>query len=77
MKMKKLKGDAKPEIVYLSDIAVGKRYGVCRATPWRWTEAGNFPIPIKLSPGCTRWLLSDIEKWEQERRNETQTGAKK
>lgn len=25
----------------------------------------TFPRPIKLTPGCTRWRLSEIEAWEQ------------
>lgn len=49
---------------YLSDKQVAARFGVARATPWRWVERGTFPAPIKLTPGCTRWRLSDVEAWE-------------
>lgn len=49
---------------YLTDKQVAERYNVGRATAWRWVQDGDFPKPIKLSPGCTRWKLSDIEKWE-------------
>ncbi|MDN6320678.1 MAG: AlpA family phage regulatory protein [Marinobacter sp.] len=49
---------------YLSDKDLAKRYGVARATPWRWVQAGVFPAPVKLSPNCTRWKLADIEAWE-------------
>lgn len=50
---------------YLSDIKLSARLGVHRATPWRWAnEDPTFPKPIKLSPGCTRWKLSEIEVWE-------------
>ena len=52
---------------YLADTEVAARYKVGRATPWRWTQKGAFPKPIKLSPGCTRWRLSDIEAWEADR----------
>lgn len=24
----------------------------------------TFPKPVRLSPGCTRWRISDIEAWE-------------
>jgi prophage regulatory protein len=24
----------------------------------------SFPKPVKLSPGCTRWRLSELEAWE-------------
>lgn len=53
--------------IYLSDNQSGERYGVGRCTVWRWYKEGNFPKPIKLSPGCTRWRLSDLEKWEAEK----------
>lgn len=52
--------------IYLTDRQVAERYKTGRATPWRWIKSG-FPKPIKLSPGCTRWKLSDLEAWEQAR----------
>ncbi|MGK0225111.1 MAG: prophage regulatory protein [Limisphaerales bacterium] len=51
--------------VFLSDIQVGTRYGVSRQTPWGWLKKdSSFPKPVKLSPGCTRWRLSELEAWE-------------
>ncbi|MCV2866914.1 helix-turn-helix transcriptional regulator [Albidovulum sediminicola] len=52
---------------YVSDLQVAARYGVHRATPWRWLRSRNFPKPIQLTPGCTRWKLSEIEAWEAAR----------
>lgn len=52
---------------FLSDKIVAGRYGVSRATIWRWAQTGRFPQPVKLSPGCTRWRSSDIEQWEVKR----------
>jgi prophage regulatory protein len=53
-----------PEI-YLSDRQIGERFGVHHLTPRRWVrEDPTFPRPVKLSPGCTRWKLSEIEAWE-------------
>lgn len=50
---------------YLSDRQLGARYNVHHLTPRRWAiEDPTFPKPIKLSPGCTRWKLSEIEVWE-------------
>lgn len=49
---------------FLSDKDLAKRFGVARATPWRWVQSGTFPAPVKLSPNCTRWRLSDVEAWE-------------
>lgn len=52
---------------YLSDKQVADRYGIGRATTWRWVKKIDFPKPIKLSEGCTRWKLSDLLKWEAEK----------
>lgn len=53
--------------IYLSDKQVSQRYEVARQTIWRWTQEGHLPPPVKLSPGCSRWKLSDLESWEAER----------
>lgn len=34
---------------------------VSPATWWAGVKSGRFPKPIKLSPGCTVWLKSDID----------------
>lgn len=50
---------------YLSDKDIAQRYNVSRQTVWRWhRETMEFPRAITLSPGCTRWKLSEIEAWE-------------
>ena len=50
---------------YLSDTDIAKRYRIARPTVWRWhRECAGFPRAIKLSSGCTRWRLSEIEVWE-------------
>ncbi len=50
---------------YLSDRNLSARFGVHRMTPWRWLKSDPaFPKPVKLTPGCTRWRLSEIEAWE-------------
>lgn len=51
---------------YVKDTDVANRFGVDRATIWRWSKNGKFPKPIKISDGCTRWLLREIENWEEE-----------
>ena len=51
--------------MYLSDRQVAKRYGVSRGTPWRWAKSDpSFPRPVELTPGCTRWRLDALERWE-------------
>ncbi len=50
---------------YLTDRQLGARYAVHHLTPRRWVKDDpTFPRPVKLTPGCTRWKLSDIEAWE-------------
>jgi prophage regulatory protein len=52
--------------LYIPDTAVAERYDVARQSIWRWTKTDpSFPKPIKLSPGCARWRLEDLENWEQ------------
>jgi prophage regulatory protein len=54
--------------MFLSDRQVAARYGVARATPWRWVKSDStFPRPVELSPGCTRWKLEDLVAWEAEK----------
>lgn len=54
--------------VYFQDAQVSARYGVNRASIWRWLKTDpTFPKPISLSPGCTRWKLADLERWEAEK----------
>lgn len=53
------------ERIYLTDTQIAGRYGNHRSWSWRMLKADpNFPKPVKLSPGCTRWRLSDVEEWE-------------
>ncbi len=52
--------------VYVSDTRLSERYGVARQTVWAWVKQGRFPKPRKLSPGCTRWYLPEIEAWEDQ-----------
>lgn len=56
-----------PDQPYLSDKDLARRYGVARATPWRWVREGTFPSPIRLTEHTTRWRLTDIEAFETRR----------
>lgn len=54
--------------MFLSDQQIADRFAVSRVTVWRWTRSRtSFPQPVKLSPGCSRWRLAEIERWEMER----------
>lgn len=52
------------EKTYLTDKEVSKKFGVSRVTIWRWVKSENFPKPLKLSAGVTRWKSEDLESWE-------------
>ncbi len=55
---------------YLTDRQVGVRYNVHHLTPRRWLLTDpTFPKPIRFSPGCTRWRVSDLLAWEAEKAN--------
>lgn len=47
---------------YLSDVQLAVMFSISRATVWRWAAAGRLPQPVKLSPGCTRWKMADVDK---------------
>ena len=51
--------------VFLSVHAVAARYKVFPSTIWRWLETtSDFPAPLKLTPGTTRWRLGDLVAYE-------------
>jgi prophage regulatory protein len=60
---------------YVTDKQLAKRYGVHRATIWRWKSLGLLPAPEKLSPACTRWRLEDVERRDAERAANTLSAA--
>ena len=37
--------------------------GVSATTIWRMRRRGDFPEPVRVSPGCVGWLESDLEAW--------------
>lgn len=54
--------------MFVSDRQLAARWGVSRGTPWRWLKTDpDFPKPVTLSPGCTRWRAAEIEAWENQR----------
>lgn len=52
---------------YHADKQLAERYKVSRATIWRWVKERDFPKPVKLGQGCTRWKGSEVEQWEGDR----------
>lgn len=51
---------------YLSDFEVAALFGVSRPTVWRWilTNPG-FPSPKQISPGTSKWKLSEIRAFQK------------
>ena len=61
---------------YLSDHEVARRFEVSRATIWRWRASNElFPQSIQISPGTTRWALSELMAFEAQMR--TRSNARK
>lgn len=58
--------EAHPASCWLTDKDMTLRYRNSRATVWRWVRERGLPEPVQLSPGCTRWRFSDIERWESQ-----------
>ena len=54
--------------VYLTDRQVADRYGISRQTVWAWIKRESLPSPIRLTAGCVRWSVDDLERWEESRR---------
>ena len=52
---------------FITDSFLAERYSVHRVTIWRWVREGRFPSPIKLTAGCSRWRMADVEAHEAER----------
>jgi prophage regulatory protein len=55
--------------MYFADKELAARFGVSRQTIWRLVKSDPaFPKPIRLTAGCTRWLLSEVVAWEISKR---------
>ena len=58
------------EPAFLDILAVARRYVVKPATVWAWMSQGRIPQPMRITPGCSRWALDDLKKWEDQKRAE-------
>lgn len=51
---------------FLTVEDVAQRYGVSKATVWRWVKNDpDFPEPIKLSIGTSRWTEEQLLTFER------------
>jgi predicted DNA-binding transcriptional regulator AlpA len=46
---------------------VAEYLGVSVVTIWRMRRRGDFPEPIRISPGAVGWRAADIEAWLRSR----------
>ena len=55
--------------VFLSTKEVAARYGVDLSTVWRWRrDDSDFPEPLQLNANTVRFKLTDLEAWEESKR---------
>lgn len=55
---------------FLTDRQTAEFFGVSKPTLWRYAKRDDFPQPIKLGPGCTRWNLKELEEYAERLRGE-------
>lgn len=41
--------------------------GLSKSQVYRMMQQAKFPLPIQVSERCKRWLLEDVESWQNER----------
>ena len=54
-----------------------KMVRIANSTLYRWIAAEEFPKAVKLSAGCVRWHLNEINEWiEAKKGNGVNVGVK-
>lgn len=54
---------------WYSDRDLAIHFSIGRSTVWLWTRNGILPKPKKLTDRTSRWLGSDILKFEEQKTN--------
>lgn len=54
----------KEESLFLTVVQVAGRYGVSPDSIWRWKRDGEFPLPVRIGTGTTRWRLTDLIEYD-------------
>ena len=53
-----------PSDTLVSVEQIAARAGVAPSTVWAWNRSiEGFPVPLKISSRCTRWIKSEIDEW--------------
>ena len=50
------------EPIWVNDKKLANYFDVSRATIWRWVKTGKLPQPVRITPGCSRWRLSEVKE---------------
>jgi len=53
-----------------------RRYDWSRTTLWRRVRAGEFPRPIKLSPGLNAWINAELDEHDERLRRARDASSK-
>lgn len=72
--MSKVPAQTAPTEQYVTVKFLAARYRTSTGTIWRWVRNQDFPAPVSLTPGTTRWRMSIVERFERERATEQQAG---
>ncbi|MBB5866194.1 AlpA family phage regulatory protein [Xanthomonas sp. 3058] len=66
MKSKNIDFNTAPDSALIRQPAVLSIIPLGRSTMWARVKSGEFPAPIKVSPGITAWRLGDVRRWLDE-----------
>jgi predicted DNA-binding transcriptional regulator AlpA len=55
--------DPRDDIRLLDARGVAALLSISPRSVWRWCAVGDFPRPIRLAHGVTRWRLADVRRW--------------
>lgn len=56
--------DREPERFLLWEDLQPITRGLSRTTVWRMQQRGEFPSPIRISPGRVGWVRDEIRRWQ-------------
>jgi prophage regulatory protein len=51
------------EIEFVTARDVAELLCVSPRTVWRWASSGQLPAPVRVGPRCTRWRVSDLQRY--------------
>jgi prophage regulatory protein len=57
----------RPDDPLLDQRQIINYLGISRTQLWRVRRAGGFPTPLHLSQGISRWRLSQLQDWLQQK----------